>query len=94
MLKIVSSLNGFSVRQSVVSDSPRYRAAVAVKKYNIFHSFYYLKRKKFKKILFFGKKMIFSLIFLGHKTTYGRRPKNIFQKKPQKNDFFLFFRKK
>ena len=37
--KIVSFLNGFSVRQSVVSDSPRYRAAGAVKKYIIFQFF-------------------------------------------------------
>ena len=68
LLKIVSSLNGFS--QSVVSDSPRYRAAVAVKKYIIFQKkMYYFQQQK----NVFGKKMIFWLIFLGHiprKTTY------------------------
>jgi len=58
MLKIVSSLNGFSVRQSVVSDGPRYRAAVAVKKYFFFNIFFsYFSKKMEKKIkLFFGKK--------------------------------------
>ena len=56
MLKIVSSLNGFSVRQSVVSDGPRYRAAVAVKKYIIFKMFVIIFQKK---ILKNWKKMIF-----------------------------------
>ena len=46
MLKIVSSLNGFSLCQSVVSDGPKYRAAVAVKNILFFK----------KNLLFFKKK--------------------------------------
>ena len=45
-----------TVRQSVVSDGPRYRAAVAVKKYIIFQFFFIIFQKKKKS---FGKKMIF-----------------------------------
>ena len=52
------------MRQSVVSDGPRYRAAVAVKKYIIFQFFFIIFQKK---IIVFWKKMIFWL-------TYGRRP--------------------
>ena len=67
MLKIVSALNGSSVRQSLTILGIELQ--LQLKKY------YFSTQKKFK-YFFFGKND-FGLIFVGHiprKTTYGRRP--------------------
>ena len=97
MLKIVSSLNGFSVRQSVVSDGPRYRAAVAVKKYIFFQFFFIIFKKKMRKKMFFGKKRFFSWFFwvLFHvRQRMEDDLQNIFFSKIlKKNIFFVFLEK-
>ena len=64
-----------------VSDGPRYRAAVAVKKKYYFSIFFIIFQKK---KIDFWKKNDFLVDFFGHipcKTTYGRRHKKIFKKK-------------
>ena len=78
-----------------VSDGPRYRAAVAVKKYIIFQ-FFLLFFKKNK--IDFWKKNDFLVDFFGHipcKTIYGRQPKEklLFFKKTKKIFFFVFWKK-
>ena len=84
MLKIVSSLNGFSVRQSVTALGIQLQ--LELKNILFFNFFYYFSKKKFKNKIDFWKKNDFLVdFFFGHipcKTTYGRRPtKKIFFKK-------------
>ena len=72
MLKIVSALNGSSVRQSLTILGIELQ--LQLKKY------YFSTQKKLNIFCFFGKND-FWLIFVGHiprKTTYGRRPTKYF----------------